>query len=89
MAVATSGKPRPSGPLSPGTTGTPAACMRARALVLPPMARIAEGGGPMKVAPAAATASAKSAFSERKPYPGCTPSAPLFRMASTSLSITR
>ena len=54
-------------PLSPGTTGTPAACISARAAVLPPMARIADGGGPMNVAPAAATASAKSAFSDRKP----------------------
>jgi len=32
-----------------------------------PMARIAEAGGPMKAMPAAASASAKSAFSERKP----------------------
>ena len=32
-----------------------------------PMARIAAGGGPTKTAPAAATASAKSAFSDRKP----------------------
>jgi hypothetical protein len=31
------------------------------------MARIAGGGGPMKTIPAAAQASAKAAFSDRKP----------------------
>ena len=67
LASASEAKPLPSLPLSPGTTGTPAACMSARAEVLPPMARMALAGGPMKVTPAAAQASANSAFSERKP----------------------
>ena len=67
LASAGLAKPLPSAPLSPGTTGTPAACISARADVLPPIARIAAGGGPMNVAPAAATASAKSAFSDRNP----------------------
>jgi len=31
---------------------------------------MASAEGPMKVAPVAETASAKSAFSDRKPYPG-------------------
>jgi hypothetical protein len=35
--------------------------------------------GPMKTSPAAATASAKSAFSDRKPYPGWIACAPLSR----------
>jgi hypothetical protein len=64
--VARSGKPLPSGPLSPGTTGAPAADTVFRASVLLPM-RIAWAGGPMKVMPAAAQASAKSSFSDRKP----------------------
>ena len=66
-ASATVGNPLPPGPLSPGHHRHPAACISARALVLPPMARMAEGGGPMKVMPAAAQASANSAFSDRKP----------------------
>ncbi|GAB4933208.1 hypothetical protein MAHJHV33_48470 [Mycobacterium avium subsp. hominissuis] len=32
--------------------------------------------GPTQVSPASATAVAKSAFSERNPYPGCIASAP-------------
>ena len=32
--------------------------------------RMAAGGGPMKTSPAFSTASAKSAFSDRNPYPG-------------------
>ncbi len=31
------------------------------------MARIADGGGPIQISPAAITASAKPAFSDRKP----------------------
>ena len=37
------------------------------ASLLEPMARIAAGGGPMKTMPALAQASAKPAFSDRKP----------------------
>ena len=56
-----------SGPLSPGTTGTPAAIIFSRARVLSPMASMASAGGPMKMTPAASQARANSAFSERKP----------------------
>ena len=51
----------------PGVRGMPARSAAARARVLEPSSRMAEAGGPMKVMPAAAQASAKSAFSERKP----------------------
>ena len=61
------GKPSPAGPLSPGTTGVPAAVTVLRASVLLPIFRIASADGPMKVMPAAAQASAKSSFSDRKP----------------------
>jgi hypothetical protein len=37
------------------------------ASLLEPMARMAPGGGPMKTMPAALQASAKPAFSDRKP----------------------
>jgi hypothetical protein len=66
-AASADGKPRPVGPLSPGTTGTSAAIILARARVLSPIASIALPGGPMKITPAASHARAKSAFSERKP----------------------
>ena len=54
-------------PSEPGTTGTPALCISFRAAALLPMARITSPEGPMKVMPAASQASAKSAFSLRKP----------------------
>src|SRR5262249_28285329 len=54
----------------PGTTGAPAVSAATRALVLVPIIRIEEAGGPTRTSPARSIASAKSAFSERKPYPG-------------------
>jgi hypothetical protein len=51
----------------PGTTGTPVSRMRRRAETLSPSRRIASGVGPMKTLRALRTASAKPAFSERKP----------------------
>src|SRR6185437_5086714 len=54
-------------PSEPGTTGTPAALAAARAAALSPMARIVSPFGPTNTRPAASTASAKAAFSERKP----------------------
>jgi hypothetical protein len=45
------------------------------AVTLSPIMRIASGVGPMKTKPLRSTRSAKSAFSDRKPYPGCTASA--------------
>ncbi len=53
--------------VSPGTTGTPAAIIVARAAVLDPMLLITAAGGPTNVKPACAQASANSARSDRKP----------------------
>ena len=64
--LAISRSSRPSAP-NPGTTGTPAAAMIRFASILLPIRRMASGGGPMKTTPACAQASAKSAFSARKP----------------------
>ena len=50
--------------------GTPAAVMIAFEVDLIPMSRMAEEGGPTKITPLLAQASANSVFSERKPYPG-------------------
>ena len=52
---------------TPGTTGTFSWMATRRAAILSPMDRMAAGGGPMKTRPAAAHASAKPAFSARKP----------------------
>ncbi len=60
----------PSGPSDPGTQGTPAFFMILMADTLSPMARIVSAFGPMNTKPLFSTRSAKSAFSERKPYPG-------------------
>ena len=43
----------------------------------------------MKVTPAEEMARAKSAFSEKKPYPGCTASAPLRSRASRIAAVFR
>ena len=51
----------------PGAMGTPAFSIISRASVLSPIDRMASGGGPMNVRPASAQASAKLAFSDRKP----------------------
>lgn len=59
-------------PEDPGTTGTPAAFTVSLARILSPMSEMASAGGPMKTSPASAHARAKSAFSARNPYPGCT-----------------
>jgi hypothetical protein len=57
----------PTRPLLPGTVGTPASAATRRAATLSPSSRIASPDGPTNFMPAATTASAKSAFSERKP----------------------
>src|SRR5207245_1449140 len=49
----------------------------------------AVAGGPMKVSPASATASANGARSERKPYPGWTAWQSVARAASRSLATSR
>jgi len=51
----------------PGTTGTPAACIRCRASVFEPIASIDSGAGPMNVMPASRQERAKVAFSARNP----------------------
>ncbi len=58
------------------STGTPASATVCLAGTLAPIAAIAFAGGPTQVSPASQTAAAKSAFSDRNPYPGCTASAP-------------
>ncbi len=66
-AISASGASAESGDSVPGTTGAPARIAAWRAPVLLPMVRIASGVGPMKVRPASRHASAKRAFSARKP----------------------
>ncbi len=61
----------------PGKIGTPALTIAARAEILPPIRRISAGVGPMKRSLQRSHISANSAFSDRKPYPGCTASAPV------------
>jgi hypothetical protein len=56
-----------AGSCVPGATGTPAAAIRLRALILSPIAVIASAGGPTHTRPAASTVRANSAFSLRKP----------------------
>ncbi len=50
-----------------GSVGTPAARARSFAVCLTPMASMASGGGPTQVRPAAVTARANAAFSDRNP----------------------
>ncbi len=57
-------------PSEPGTHGTPAFSIAALALTLSPIRRIVSARGPMNTKPDFSTLSAKSAFSDRKPYPG-------------------
>ncbi len=73
----------------PGTPATSARCAASRELILSPMTSMASGGGPIQATPSSLIARAKSAFSEKKPYPGWTPSAPERRMASRILSVFR
>ena len=53
--------------VTPGTMGTPAASIRARAAVFEPMESMASAGGPMNVMPSASQARANGAFSARNP----------------------
>jgi hypothetical protein len=55
------------GSTRPGTTGTPAACIVRRAMILSPIVSIASAGGPIHTSPASTTARAKYARSLRKP----------------------
>ena len=60
-----------------------------RAVVFAPIASIDSAVGPMNVMPAASTARASSARSEKNPYPGWIASAPVFFAASITFSTTR
>ena len=73
----------------PGTTETPAAFAIFFDFILSPIDDIASLGGPIKVFPILLTSSLKFTFSDKKPYPGCTPSALDFFIASIILSILR
>ena len=88
-ANATTSSASLTGSLVPGTNGAPTLVAMCRACTLSPRAMIASGEGPIQVSPASMTAWAKSAFSERKPYPGWTASAPDCFAASMIFSITR
>ena len=88
-AKATTSSASFTGSLVPGTSGAPTLVAMCRACTLSPRAMIASGEGPIQVRPASSTACAKSAFSERKPYPGWTASAPDCFAASMILSMTR
>ena len=59
-----------NGSVVPGTTGDPVLRTNFRAAILSPIVVMALVGGPIQTAPVFCTASAKSQFSERKPYPG-------------------
>ena len=50
-----------------GMTGTPTETARLRADTLSPRSRMVSGGGPMKVMPALAQASANSGLSDKRP----------------------
>ena len=56
-----------TGSIVPATNGAPTSAAIFRADTLSPNERIAAGGGPIQIKPAAITRSAKSAFSERNP----------------------
>ena len=72
----------PIGPPEPGTQGTPAFFMALIADTLSPIRRIVSAFGPMKIKPDFSTCSAKSAFSDRKPYPGWIATAPVTSAAA-------
>ena len=58
---------RPAATTALGRTGTPAPATSSLARALCPMTRMASGDGPTQTKPAAAQASARSGFSDRKP----------------------
>ena len=65
--------------------GTPACVARSLAVCFSPKDSILSGLGPTQTMPAPATALAKSAFSDKKPYPGMMASA-LFSLAILMIS---
>ena len=65
----------------PGSMGMPRARRAARASTLLPSSRMASGEGPMKRIPVRPSTSANTGFSDKKPQPGCTASAPVISAA--------
>ena len=63
-------------PSDPAMTGTPSCFIARRVVALSWKRARTSGGGPMKVSPCSLQTSEKSAFSERKPYPGWIACAP-------------
>ena len=82
-ALTSTGYPVTAPGASSGSTGTPASAASFLEMILEPMASIASAGGPIQVRPAACTARANPASSDRNPYPGCTASAPAASAAAT------
>ena len=64
---ATTSSTEATGPGEPGTSGRPSSLAVCLATILSPIMLMCCGVGPMKVKPCASTASAKRAFSDRKP----------------------
>mmetsp|Transcript_24573 Transcript_24573/g.79035 ORF Transcript_24573/g.79035 Transcript_24573/m.79035 type:complete len:229 (+) Transcript_24573:1072-1758(+) len=76
-------------PTNPGITFTLACMAIFLDSILSPMAVMALAFGPMKATPSSSSASAKSWFSDRKPYPGWTACEPVWRMTSMILGMLR
>ena len=74
---------RLSGSRLPGTIGTPAACIRRRASVLSPMARMASGVGPTKISPARGTGLGEAPVLGEKAISGMDACAPDASAAAT------
>ena len=88
-AIASASLESEIGSLVPFATGIPAFDMASLAAILSPNSLSESGEGPMKVMPSSASRCAKVAFSERKPYPGCTASAPTSLAAEIIASMSR
>jgi hypothetical protein len=73
----------------PPRDGIPADSARLRAAILSPICSIDDAGGPTHTSPASVTARANAAFSDRKPYPGCTACAPVDFAAARTASTLR
>ena len=75
--------------LWPGIVFTFAASASFFDAILSPMASMAWAFGPMKTIPSFSSAAQNAGFSDRKPYPGWTASAPVSWHAFTMRSMTR
>ena len=77
------------GPGEPFATGRPALTMASLAVILSPNNFSTSELGPIKTIPSSDNLLAKVGFSARKPYPGCTASAPTSLAAVTIASISK